>query len=457
MTTLTNAVHDVARYLPAWLGRQVDRTRVPGVQVAVRLDGDLVFSKAFGLADVQTGQPLTTDHVFRVASHSKWFTTTVVMRLVEQGLLRLDDRLSEHVAAYADTPLADVTLRSLLGHRAGVIRDGVHSDFWQLDGEFLDAPGLLGVARDHGAVFAPHEFFKYTNIGFSLVGQVVEAVTDTDYGDLMIREICEPLGLKRTMPEFDADARVQFVTGHGRDRGGDAPREVLDHVVTRAMAPATGFCSTAEDLTAFASMHSLGDERVIGDGSRRQMQHPMSTIERPGSTGHYGLGTQIADIDGRRVVGHSGGFPGHITRTWIDPTDRLAVSVLTNAIDGPADPLATGIVKLVGLAAADAPAPDEGTRQEVRADGFTGRYESLWGTVDVVRLGGRLFAVDPDTADPAANLEELTVDGPDRCRVPRTNSYRSAGEPIVFDGAEGGPARSLRITGVRHQRTDTHW
>ncbi len=457
MTSLTHAVHDVARYLPAWLARRVERTRVPGVQVAVRLDGNLVFHDALGLADVQTRQPLTTDHLFRVASHSKWFTTTVVMRLMERGLLRLDDRLSDHVAAYGDTPLADVTVRDLLGHRAGVIRDGLHADFWQLEGMFLDAAGLLGVVRDHGRAFAPHEFFKYTNVGFSLVGQILEAAADTGYRDLMMREICDPLGLRHTMPEFDPLREDRFVSGHGRDRGDGGARQVLAHIDTRAMAPATGFCSTAEDLTTFASVHALGDARLITDSSRRQMQHPMSTIERPGNTAHYGLGTQIADIGGRRVVGHSGGFPGHITRTWVDTTDRLALSVLTNAIDGPADPIATGILELVGIAVGEPAHAASTTPQDARIDRFVGRYESLWGSVDVVRLGERLVAIDPDAQDPTLGLEELTVVAADRCTVPRRNSYHSAGEPFLFEGVDDGPARSVRITGVSHPRTEHSW
>lgn len=457
MTVLAHAVQDVSRYLPAWLQRQLDRSRTPGAQVALRLDGTLAFSGAFGLADTHTGERLTTSHIFRVASHSKWFTTSMTMRLVAEGLLRLDDRLGARVAAYADTPLANVTLRELLSHRAGVIRDGVRSDFWQLEGEFPDAAALLGLVRRHGRVLEPEEFFKYTNVGFSLVGQILESAAHASYHELMIDEICRPLGLTRTMPEYDPAWADEFASGHGRAQAPSSAREVLRPIQTGAMAPATGFCSTAEDLTAFGGVHFLGgDDDVIGDVSRRRMQHPLSDIQRPDGTGHYGLGTQIADVGGRRVIGHSGGFPGYITRTWVDPGERMALSVLTNAIDGPADPLASGILKLVELATSPR-RPWQAASDAATLDAYTGRFESLWGVVDVVRLGDRLVAIDPDVADPAGGLEELTVRGPDELDVERRDSYRSAGEPLVFERGTDGHADTVRITGQLHRRVAPSW
>ncbi len=457
MTALAHAVQDVSRYLPAWLQRRLNQTHTPGAQVALRLDGTLIFSEALGLADIRTGERLTTSHIFRVASHSKWFTTTMAMRLVARGLLRLDDRLGARVGAYADTSLSEVTVRELLSHRAGLIRDGVRSDFWQLDGEFPDAASVLGLVRRHGKVLAPEEFFKYTNVGFSLVGQILESVAHAGYHELMIDEVCRPLGLTRTLPEYDPARADEFASGHGRAKAPSPAREVLRPIQTGAMAAATGFCSTAEDLTIFGGVHVMGgDDGLIGDASRRRMQHPLSRIERADGTGYYGLGTQIADVGGRRVVGHSGGFPGYITRTWVDPVDRLALSVLTNAIDGPADPLATGILKLVELAASPRRAW-QAAADAATLDTYTGRFESLWGVVDVVRLGDRLVAIDPDVADPSDGLEELSVGGTDELVVERRDSYRSVGEPFVFERGSDGYASAVRITGQRHDRVAPRW
>ena len=128
-----------------------------------------------------------------------------------------------------------------------------------------------------------------------------------------------------------------------------AERIPFDHVATGAMAAATGFSSTATDLVRWAAAHFQGDERILSDDAKRQMQRTEWTVE---GAGEYGLGLEVGTVGGRRVVGHSGGFPGFITRTWWDPVDRIAVSVLTNAVDGPASVLAEGILRFVELGVA---------------------------------------------------------------------------------------------------------
>ncbi len=122
----------------------------------------------------------------------------------------------------------------------------------------------------------------------------------------------------------------------------------IGHVATGAMAPATGFSSTATDLVRWAAAHFLGDSRVLSDDAKRRMQRTEWPVE--GAASSYGLGLAIAEPGGRRVLGHGGGFPGFITQTWFDPVERVAVAVLTNAIDGPAEPLATAAMRTVDLA-----------------------------------------------------------------------------------------------------------
>ena len=111
----------------------------------------------------------------------------------------------------------------------------------------------------------------------------------------------------------------------------------IEHVDTRAMAPATGFYSTASDLVTYFSAHFLGDDRLLTDVSKHQMQQSLWEVGAPDR--RYGLGMGVQAIGARAVVGHNGGFPGHITSSVADPVGRLAVSVLTNAVDGPADAL----------------------------------------------------------------------------------------------------------------------
>ena len=97
-------LRDLAPSLSRWLATQVEVRQVPGAQVAVRLGDELVLSEAFGEADQAAGEALTTEHLFRVASHSKTFTAVAVLQLVEAGRLRLDDTVADLLDDYADTP-----------------------------------------------------------------------------------------------------------------------------------------------------------------------------------------------------------------------------------------------------------------------------------------------------------------------------------------------------------------
>ena len=124
-------MESAVRYCDSWLAYQQTYQRIPGVQAAVLFDGDVALSTAHGLADVERGVPLTTDHLFRVASHSKTFTATAIMQLVEAGTLTLDDSVGKWLP-WSQSPVSDVTLREMLAHSTGIFRDGLDSDFWQL-------------------------------------------------------------------------------------------------------------------------------------------------------------------------------------------------------------------------------------------------------------------------------------------------------------------------------------
>lgn len=441
-TGIVGAVADAARYAEDWIDVQQRVQRVPGVQVAVACGDDLLLSRAYGLADVATGVPLTTRHLFRVASHSKTFTATAVLQLAEAGQLRLDDRVDGWLDHLAGTGLGAASLRDLLSHGAGVSRDSADGDFWQLFSPFPDAAGLRALTGPHAdaGVRPVAERFKYSNLGFGLLGLVVEAASGRTYRDYVAAHIAEPLGLTGTGAEWDPARAAEFATGHtgaATTTGPDAPRLAIDPVDTRALAPATGVYSTAEDLVRFAAAHYLGDSRLLSDVSKRRMQHAEWSSGRDNED--YGLGMILTTIGGRRTVGHSGGFPGHITRTILDPVDRFAVSVLTNAIDGPAAGLAATVVRLVNLAT-QTPAPAE----TGGLDRFTGRFANLWGLLDVVRLGGRLYALDPAAADPTDHPVHLTVEDGATLRIGGGTGYGSYGEAFRYTWAADGSAVSLR-------------
>ncbi|WP_433163528.1 serine hydrolase [Kribbella sp. CA-247076] len=420
-----DTLRDVLSYYDSWLAFNQRYQRVPGVQAAVYAGDGIAFSAAYGLADVENGVPLNEQHLFRIASHSKTFTATAVFQLVEQGRLRLDDKAGQHVTELVGTPLGERTVRDLLAHAGGITRDSLQADWWQLAGKFPDRDELLEVLRvESSAVLPENERFKYSNIGYGLLGLVVEAAAGTPYNSYVQSAIVDKLGLSGLGPELDPARGHEYAAGYSALAYADT-RIPIDHVDTRALASATGFFGNARDLVTYFSAHLPGDDRLLTDASKREMQHPLwqtATDDWP----RYGLGVQVAKIGERHLFGHAGGYPGHITKSMVDGSAKLVVSVLTNAIDGPAQQLTEGFFKLLDLAESkDRPGDPAGLSR------FTGRYANLWGVNDIVELGGRLYAIDPASPDPGAEPQSLEVEG-DTLRVTGGSGYGAYGEFYRF-------------------------
>ncbi|MFI5729723.1 serine hydrolase domain-containing protein [Kribbella sp. NPDC051587] len=429
-------LREALAYYDRWLAFNQRYQRVPGVQAALYVDDGVAFGAAYGLADVENAVPLTEQHLFRIASHSKTFTATAIFQLVEQGRVRLDDTAAQHVTELVGTPLGERTVRELLAHAGGITRDSADADWWQLWTLFPDRSQLLAVLRDSGSAVLPeNDRFKYSNIGYGLLGLIIEAATGTSYNAFVQTGIVDKLGLTGLGPELDPNRLGEYAGGYSALSYADV-RVPIDHVDTRALAAATGFFGNARDLVSYFSAHFPGDERLLSDRSKREMQHPLwTTGEADGP--RYGLGLQVTKIGDREYFGHAGGYPGHITKTFTDGERRLAISVLTNAIDGPATQLAEGGLKLIDLA---------GSKERGEATGldrFAGRYASLWGVTDFAVLGGRLYVIDPTNADPAAEPQTLEVDG-DKLRVTSGSGYGAYGEAYAFTFGPDGAVESIR-------------
>ncbi|HVX47518.1 MAG TPA: serine hydrolase domain-containing protein [Mycobacteriales bacterium] len=431
------AIRSAVSYLDSWLAFRQQYLRIPGVQAAVYFQDDIVFSGAYGRADVEAGTAMTTRHLFRIASHSKTFTATAILQLAEAGSLRLDDRLGTHLAWLGENGLGDRTIREVLAHGGGITRDGVDSGFWTLTLPYPDEAGLRAIAADDAAILPANERFKYSNIGYSLLGAVIAAVSGEPYNAVVTRAIVDALQLPDTAPELIWDRLDDYAKGYSGLSYADK-RIPIEHVDTRAMSAATGFTSTAEDVCRYFAAHFFGDERLISDASKRLMQRDEWQVE---DDSWYGLGLSVQKIDDRRMVGHGGGYPGHSTRTLFDPEDRIVVSVLTNAIDGAAGELATGAVKLINLAATSADEPETAATER-----FCGRFANLWSVQDVVRLGGRLHNLSPTQPDPTTNKLELRVNSEDSLKIADGPGYGAPGELMRYDFA-GDTVRSIRSGG----------
>ena len=409
-------------YIPQWIEFQMRQSEQPGCVIAIAYKGQIVLEQAFGHADLSSGEPLTPRHRFRVASHSKSFTAAGIMKLREQGKLRLDDAVGRHVDGLHPA-IAKATIAQLLSHSAGVVRDGADSGQWQDRRPFLDVAELR-TALAEPPVIGGNTRFKYSNHGFGLIGLVIEAVTGERYTDWILRTIVDRAGLAETASDVPVADDVPVASGHS----GRLPlgRRVVipGNNPTNALAAATGFVSTAGDLAKFfAALDPAARRTPLTVESRhemirRQWRDPHSSIER-----HYGLGLWSGTTFECDWFGHGGSFQGFITRTVVFPGYGLSVSILTNARDGLANQWVDGVCQILAIFATHgAPTP--------RVRDWTGRWWSLWGAVDLVPMGRRVLVANLDLPAPFTDASELSVTGEDRGRIELANGTGSHGEGV---------------------------
>lgn len=447
MTTDDSLTRALA-YADRWLAYRRWRLRLPGVQAAVRVGGELVLDTAHGVADASTGEALTPQHRFRIASHSKSLATLTAMRLVDDGRLRLDDTAGQHVPALRGTEAGELLVRELLSHGSGSVRDSDDPSFWHLAADFPDAEGLLAIARSGVARIPASTEFKYSNIGFGLLALVIESVTGRGYAAALEQLVLEPLGLEATAADLVDGDRGGLVSGHSALHSSEA-RAVLGSPSARALAAATGAVATAAELTDVLRTIADADDRLLSAGARRRMrQRQWTTTGRSAGTTGYGLGLMLSRVDEREWAGHGGAWTGQATRTIVDAERDVVVSVLTNAIDGPAEELAIGLARILGTALGDAAAPAPSAEELALARSFEGTFSSIWARIDVVELGGRLLAVSPTAADPLQLVDVLEPLDRDRVRITAATGMGSGHEVATADRDAAG--RVLRWRGAMH-------
>jgi CubicO group peptidase (beta-lactamase class C family) len=362
-----------------------------------------------------------------------------VMKLRERGLVGLDDRIGQHVPGlHAD--LAETRLGQLLSHTAGLVRDGTTGDQWFDRRPFADQEEL-SAACSGAPTIDSNTRFKYSNYGYGLLGRLIEAVTGEPYGEWMAREIVHAAGLTETTPDMPVADGVPMASGHSGKLQLGHRVVLLGHQVTNALAPATGFVSTAGDLARFfAQLIPSAPGELLSVASRREMtraqwRNPHSVLER-----HYGLGTMSGGARDWWWFGHAGAFQGFLSQTAAVPAHDLTIAIVTNAIDGYAYQWTAGGLHVLATFA------KHGVATEAVRD-WGGRWWSIWSTSDLVPMGAKVLVANPALAMPFGDASEITVSGQDQGTIAVANGYGSHGEPVERVRGIDGEVCELRLAG----------
>lgn len=426
-------------YLPQWLDFQLAKYSLPGGSLAVAHRGQTVLAHASGLASTASGEKLTPLHRFRVASHSKTFTAAAVMKLVEAGRLRLDDRIGTHVQGLHKA-VAGATIAQLLSHTSGIIRDGEDAGQWEDRRPFLNEVELRQ-ALTAAPVLPANTRFKYSNHAFGLVGLAIAAITGESYNDWVAREIVAPSRLGETVPDAPLPKRTPFANGHiARLLMGEAYTIPSDNC-TNALAAATGFISTPDNLVRFfSSLDPAAKTSVISVESRREMTRRHWAIPDMSEPRFYGLGTNQGTTGKWSWFGHGGGFQGVLSHTVMVPEAALAVSVACNSLDSVPSSITEGALRIL-QAFAEHGAPTAKTAP------WAGRFWGMWSAVDLVPMGDRVMVALPGQVNPFLDVQQLSVTGPDTARISKATGFGSFGQQASLVRDRAGAIAEVKLGG----------
>ncbi len=453
------------------LGVLAARHRVPGAALGIlrmQTEGtDELVEAGHGVLNKDTGVEATTESLFQIGSITKVWTATVVMQLVDEGLLDLDAPIAE---VLPELRLADpdvtkqVTMRHLLTHTSGIDGD-VFTDTGRGDDCLDKYVALLEeVAQNHplGATWS------YCNSGFSLMGRVIEKLTGITWDQALRERIIVALGLSHTATLPEEVLLYGSAIGHVAE-GTDEPARAPVWGLPRSVGPAGLISSTAADVLAFARLHLNGGRtpdgtQVLSTSSTHAMAEKHADLPDKYSLGDsWGLGWIRYGWNGHRLIGHDGNTIGQAAFLRLLPEQGLAVTLLTNG--GNARDLYQDLYREIfaELAEVTMPTPLAPPAQVLSVDigRHVGSYERASARIDVferddvpalrVTITGPLAELLPD---PIEEFDLVPVDssgdlfvlrGPDsQTWTPVTFYALPSGEPYLHFGARAAPKVSAR-------------
>ena len=444
---------------------------VVGVVAGAEPDDALAWSYGFGPgggpahAGTANG-PLDADTLFRVASITKTFTATAIVQLRDEGKLHLDDPLVKHIPEFAAVtnpfgPIEEVTLRRLASHSSGLMGEPP-GDHW-MTLQFPSRQEWLAVLPQVVVAIPPGSAFKYSNLAYTLLGEVIERVSGVPYLEYMQQAVFGPLGLSSTTFEPDDTLKPRTARGYQahpyQDQAEPTPPSPL-----HGMAAAGQLWTTVRDLSRWISSHvrtsvpERGGVQLLAGPSLAEMQR--AVYVEPNWSGGYGFGWRIVRHGDRVFHGHGGSVPGFRSQILFDASLKVGMIVLIDGV-GAADVIAGKLMDTLaaGAAAAEAarpvgpvaPTPPEYQR-------FLGMYR-MRNVGDVgFRIeyrGGQLLLKEGASMFPGA--APITLEPTTEPLVFMVRGGRYSGEPLTFTLTDDSRVEYYTTSGFSFFRlTDLH-
>jgi CubicO group peptidase (beta-lactamase class C family)/D-alanyl-D-alanine dipeptidase len=310
-----------------WITNEVELKKIPSLSIAVVDDQKVVFAASVGYADPRAKMLATPDTPYRVGSVSKPFTALLLMIFVDLGLIDLDAPVQDYLPEFQPTNKSGkkITLRQMLSHRSGVVREGPVGNYFDDTQPSIEA--TVKSLSKTALVYEPGSKESYSNMALATVGYVLERTQKEPFDKLMQRKLLDPIGMKKSTfwpsPEIrKLIPKAPMWNYHGREF--DAP------VWEFGMLPAGNLYSSVNDQAAFLKFIFAGGKGADGKQIlKKETLEQMYSIQFPekDKKAGFGLGFFVTDMDGKKVIRHGGAVYGFSTEFAALPDDKLGVIV----------------------------------------------------------------------------------------------------------------------------------
>jgi CubicO group peptidase (beta-lactamase class C family) len=337
--------------IDAYVGQVMKTFDVPGLSVAIVKDGKVVLAKGYGVRKLGSPTPVDENTLFGIGSNTKAFTTAALASLVDEGKISWDDRVYERLPGfqmYDPYVSHEMTIRDLLTHRSGMgLGEGdllfwPHTTFTRED--------IIYRLRFMKPASSFRSRFAYDNLLYMTAGQIIPAVSGKSWDDYVRERILLPLGMKTTnLGNAEFKPGDNYAWPHSKV---DGKLQTVGFVNLDNAGPAGSINSSAAEMAKWVLLqlnHGKfpgGENRLFSERQSREMWAAQTILPAGGRSGPlvglnskfaaYALGWGLRDYHGRKMVGHTGGVSGFVSRVMLVPEENLGVVILTNAESGSA-------------------------------------------------------------------------------------------------------------------------
>ena len=385
----------VAEALSKFVQHEMEDKKLPAFSIALVDDQQVIWAQGFGYADPDKKIPASPETVYRIGSVSKLFTDIGVMQLVERGELDLDAPIQKYLPDFQPhNPFhKEITLRQLMSHRAGLLREPPVGNYF--DPSELSLSAMVHSLNDTTLVYPPESHTKYSNAGVATVGYVLEKHSGQPFAGYLRHAVLEPMGLRNSAFQPEPQLIARLAKAYMWSYDGlqfQAPKFEL------GMAPAGCMYSTVLDLGRFLSvLFNQGqgpNGRVLQAATLEKMWIPQFT--KPGEKSGFGIGFYVSQLDGHRVVEHGGAIYGFATQAAALPDDKLGVVAVTtmdssNAVTSHVAEMALRLMLAAKEGRALPGIPQTSAIPLGRVRQLEGRYGTGDSAVNLIATNGELY------------------------------------------------------------------